>query len=363
VAEEMWRTGAFRLSLEELKVAAAMALNYLGISGQQTEGILERVPTHAALLSRDRGYSFLHERFFSFFLGYRVAEVLRKQDRYAIDQILSARELSPHLVEWVVWNWQQMGTDTITLISLLDSVRGGTSEGILSANIAYLLARVLQGYEQTKSVNINRYTFTGDALANGRYKNLHFNECNFWHIDLSNSHFDGCSFVNCVFGDMHINSNTKMERTNFQNCRFTSIDIEGEGSVFSPFEIEEVLRRAGGDFPKIQEVTKKEPEGPTLEKEVIRCIERYVKASEKTCDVAIEEMEDAFGPLASDIAKIGLNSEVFKHVTRRVSGPKKTFVRFCINRDKFLRAQIEKTGDIPIDTFWNEVKKRYRSKR
>ena len=48
IAEEMWRTGAFSLDAEELKIAAEIGLAESSIPPSILPQVLDRLPTHAA---------------------------------------------------------------------------------------------------------------------------------------------------------------------------------------------------------------------------------------------------------------------------------------------------------------------------
>jgi hypothetical protein len=79
VAEEMWRAGAFRLHLDELKLAAEVGIHQLGLPPSLVEDVKAHIPTHAVIRAADRSYAFHHDLFFYYFLGYEVAVHLRNR--------------------------------------------------------------------------------------------------------------------------------------------------------------------------------------------------------------------------------------------------------------------------------------------
>ena len=110
------------------------------------------------------------------------------------------------------------------------------------------------------------------------------------------------------------------------------------------------------ELPTSLLVQKLEPCGVHL------CVERFVRLSERTCDVAAEEMQEAYGEVVKVVVRVGVASGVLREVVKGVSGPKKTFYRFRVDRSKLLRGQVEMTGEETIDAFWSELGKRYPSK-
>jgi len=72
----------------------------------------------------------------------------------------------------------------------------------------------------------------------------------------------------------------------------------------------------------------------------------------------VEDMVEQYGELAGIVANVGIRTSVLKNVEKDTSGPKKTFVRFKVDRDKLLKGQANKIGDPVIDEFWQEMQKR-----
>jgi hypothetical protein len=360
VAEEMWRSGAFRFTTEELKVAAEIGLSELQIVPERVEEILNRIPTHAALISRDRGYTFLHDRFFSFFLGSRVATLLVRKDRTAIERLLPVRELGPQVVEWIGWFLADAKADVREVVALLNDVSTASTDSVLPSNAALLTASLLRRYPQQAIVR--KQTFVGDPFSGGAYSNIEFVECHFWHLDASGTKFKTCRFLTCTFGDMRIDAVTRFDGCIFDDSPITSIDVSGTWSLFSPTAIAARMRTLGAQFSTA--VAPQEDIRPDVEvsADVSKCVERFLRASERTCDVAVEDIEDEgqpHGPFAKVVAQVGLKTNVLKMVAKTVHGKKKTFVRFRIDRQSLLPGQNRMTGDHAIDLFWKELRREY----
>ncbi len=360
IAEEMWRAGTFRLTAEELRVAAELSLSVMSLARTQMDQILERVPTHAALISRERGYGFLHDRFLHYFVGHAVWRLLQRNDRAALQELLCKRELGPNVVEWAGWNCRKNGEGNIpALVNLLNEIAGSSTEAVLRENLAHICAKILsRGRWDPGVLESRKQVYQGDMLNAGRYENIAFVECEYWHIDISRATFKDCRFEKCRFGDVKINQETNLSGSQFVACEIASVET-AEGSVFAPAEIARLLISFGATIQQPNE-----PEGALVprrrtSRNVAQCVERFVKLSERTCDVAAEEMEQIYGDVARAVVRVGVTTGVLREVTKGVSGPKRTFYRFRINRSVLLRGQIAVTGDQAVDAFWAELSRRY----
>ncbi|HSE59336.1 MAG TPA: hypothetical protein VLA99_11590, partial [Nitrospiraceae bacterium] len=359
IAEEMWRSGAFRLGDEELKVAAELGLAELSLPRTSIDQILARVPTHAAFLSRDRGYSFLHDKFLHYFLGHRIAILLKMKDKHALINIFAPKELNPTAVEWIVWNWKKVSWGHEKLIEYINALHRDFSDATASANIAQICGKVIRNYTSTQSIELNKYSFLGDIFTGATIQNVHFYHCDFWHLDLTRTRLHICEFKNCRFGDILTDPETIMDGTVFSECEIARIETKDGSISFSPDDIDSTLEGLGAKIHQPPQAQEYKPPVPCIQKEVLRSIHKFVKASEHTCDVAIQDIEEQCGTTAPQVAKLGLRRRIFREVTRPTSGPKKTFVRFQVDRDKLLRGQAEVTGDSSIDEFWKDIQKQY----
>jgi hypothetical protein len=360
IAEEMWRSGAFWLGVDELRIAAEMALTDLSLPRNQLESVLHRVPTHAALQASERGFSFLHDRFLHFFLGVQVARLLHRGDWASARELFVARELSPNVVEWIDWNWHQLKGATETLLSALNETRDGIADTTVARNIAHVCGRILDGYHPAGLLELRKQTFEGDVLRGRKYRRIRFTECEFWHLDIAATELLECQFVGCQFGDIRIDEQTRMNRTAFDAAsHLVSVELLQGTTVFAPEQIAERLRKMGADVAPPREELTVSASGPRVALRVVACVERYVKASERTCDVAIEDLAEDYGDIATTVAKYGIETNVLREIVKGVRGPKKRFVRFRVDRERLLRGQLAPVGDEPTDAFWAALERKF----
>lgn len=358
VAEEMWRSGAFWLDATEVRIAAEIGLAELGMPRLQIESVAERAPTHAALLGRDGRYEFLHDRFLRFFLGQRLARHLLANETEPALRLLQARELDPDTIAWTAYFCKEGEFSAQEVVGLLNEVACRVSDIACTTNTGRLFAKLLEDHDTGQEVPVAGLSFVGNPFAHRSYKRIAFEGCNFWHIDLSGTEFVDCSFAQCHFGDIRINGETRLTNCTFAGHDIGSVEAEEGLALYMPDQIVSALEGLGANFVDIEERHEEEPE-KKIAPEALKCVYRYVRCSESTCDVAVEEVAEKFGDIADDVAKIGLRHGVFRSVDRNTSGRPKQFVRFMTDRELLLQGQAKKTGRTEIDSFWEEMRQEY----
>jgi hypothetical protein len=357
IAEEMWRSGAFKLSVEELRIAGQLTLEGMALPSATVEAVLDRLPTHGALVTRERGYtSFLHDRFFSYYLGIQIVKYINEASTDLLKAVLGSRELSPTIAEWCVWlsisEENQWHAAICTLLHITDTKLDSTTMD----NIARILSQLLNAYEVRN--HIRGITFFGDTMAKCIISNQEFKDCQFVSIDFSGTTMRNCVLDTCIFTDLHIDNSTSFEGTQFIDCRIPMLDFSDHGIFFDPSAIEAKLGERGASFRTHQLPPRVGPPVPRVSEGAWKCVSRMVRFSEKTCDIALEDFEEMFEE-TSPIARIGIQKGILREVKKHASGPKKRFVRFKVDRQLLLRGQIEFTRDKAIDDFWSELAKKY----
>jgi hypothetical protein len=363
IAEEMWRTGAFRLQEDELRIAAELGTLRLADASLEVEKIKALAPTHAVFKSQDGAFSFRHDKFFRFFLGFGCSGLLLREAREDLVPILEAREFDPEVIDWVIWNLQRAKADINKVLRFLTSVNtqakvSSGTVGALESNLSGLMAKLLPlGGEP---ISVVGFTATGNLLVGEAYKSVVFSEWSFWNCDWSKTKFVDCVFDRCRFGDVELDDKTTFAGVRFAHCQFTSGFEFGEEEVlFDPIRIEAKLVGMGAKVEHLMESSSTNPKPPAASKEAMRVVNRFIVKSLGTCDVAIEDINSSTRDLVDTIAKIGVEAGVMRMVTRQTSGPRKEFVRFTVDRDRLRKACASRSGDAAIDSFWTRIAEEY----
>lgn len=362
IAEEMWRSGAFRLSADELRIAAQIGMAEIGTPELIRDVVLERLGTHAALAYREPWFAFSHDLFLHYFLGIRVVDLMRRGDGDAFMAILRARELGEEILAWIGWRWSTERVDRASVVRFLtDRAQEGLGSPA-AENLGELCSLALHGYQTTTPVMLRGLPFTGESLRARSYSEVRFEACNFWDIDLSSTTFEHCTFEGCGFAGVQVDKGTKLTGSVLaEDCRLTNLEITDDHSLFAPDAIAAWIGSAGGRWNRLdRDEMAADRRTPGVREDVIHVVERYVKMSRRTWDVAISDVEEKEGEeLARAVARVGVDTAVLRPAERATSGPRKSFVRFQVDRDRLLRGQIESTGDSAIDRFWDRLRREF----
>lgn len=363
IAGEMWRSGAFALHADELRLAAELSLSNRSVPHHTMSEVLEKVPQHAALQSRDRGYGFIHESFLHYFLGHHIASLISTSEGEQLSAILSGRELTPSITEWIIWNWRGTRTGVVKAVNYLEGLRGLRPSSTLADNVAVLTSALAKDRLEADALILSRHTFSGDFFAGGSYVNVRFVECRFWITDLRGATFSNCVFQHCEFSNVQVGNGTRFDNSVARSTTFTQLEREHGPSCFSPDEIGAALTELGlGIAP--EEVARPQPK-PFLqvESDVVETVERLVKQSERSTDLSVDDLEERFGSVVGEVVKIGLRDGVLREVVKNASGPRKLFVRVKVDRNLLLQAYTRHTGVAAIDAFWASLARKYPARR
>lgn len=359
ISEEMWRTGTFRLSAEELRIASQIAISDLGLAPTITVGVEERIATHAALTARERGFSFIHDRFFYYYLGRRLASALRDQNWSLVMSLLIDRELPPEVCSWIEWILrEEVACRSAAVRGLVDLAADGSTKDATGANVGLLVPRLLR--KPSHDVEVRGLTFVGDGFRGNSYQGSRFHACSWWQSDLIGATFSDCEFIGCVFGDFAIDRATRFDGSTFGACEFKGVDVRDHRQVFDPAAIVEILRQRGArvvDDRRTSTATIRSVAG-----DIVVGLGKLVRKAERSCDVAVEEFEELL-PEAKAILKLGINTEVLRKSERTTSGSHKDFYRFRVDKQEFLRGEAGLTGDERVDKFWEELERRFPARR
>lgn len=360
IAEEMWGAGAFLLSIEELRTATAVALDEHAVARDVVDEAVKKIPTHAGLAVRGGRYSFLHDRFLAYFLGLRIAGALAGRD-VSLQSILAARDLTSECVQWTVWNCRQRSIPAADIVAALEALMAKQpGDQTIADNAGRLCGRLVSGRGDATLLKVSGFTFVGESLNSVDCSHVAFEACSFWHADLSGAKFKDCSFTRCRFGDIHMDGASSLSGSVIRDCEFNSLDVGGERTYFAPEEIAEILSRAGARLA----VAAPPPPPPVAQirtrDDVVECVGRFVRASQRTTIVSVDDMEEQCGSvIAKAVSRSGLESGVLREDVRSASGPRKTFVRFEVDRSLLLRGGTERTRNAAIDAFWDELRRRF----
>jgi hypothetical protein len=351
IAEEMWRGGAFVLDSQEIRISAELALAELALPAGVVRDILDRMPTHGVLIPKGRGLAFIHDRFLQYFVGTRIGELCLRGEGDALRALLEASSMGPDISEWAVW---QSSSNSAKAIDYLCSGVSLPWDTVGRLNCGSLLAGLIR--TNGTSPLLEQQLFSEQDFYGAAVTSVTFEKSSFWQVDFRGAAFTNCTFSRCEFGEVLLDLTTSFKGSVFSDCTFTGAET-GDGHAFGK-DLVDLFERIGGKVILPSDT----PAQPTrtIRPELLETVERAVRSSEKTCDVAIEDLEEDFGADAKVFHKLALEHQVVRFAKKDASGKPKTFFRFKVDRSQFLAGQAGPVGNEAIDGFWAAAEKRSR---
>lgn len=360
IAEQMWSTGVLAFSADELRLSAEIGLSELNASSEIVAYVKDRIPTHAVIASRGRQYSFFHDQFMNYFLGHRIAVLLSQNKAKAVGDLLRFKDFAPVMGEWVSYHLHESYANLTRAAQCLDSMRSAMAlDPTANMNHGQLLVPMLDvrlrpAEAASPLPNVSGSTLSGQTFLGRRLVGQTFSECKFWNCEMEGSYIENTQFVSCVFAGVSFDDKSTLVGVSFQQCEFERFRF-GEEPVFEPGGIERRLEKMGARIIRPQAPAAATPAPWRPSEEVSQCLEWIVDRSVDTCDVAEEVIVDKFGKLGKRVVRLGLETGVLKlNPTKNAGGPRKTFVRFEVDRERLMRTFA--ADGSAIGRFWKGVR-------
>jgi len=355
IAEDMFRTGAFFLRADEVRLAAQIALGELKTPSANITDAVERVPTHAFLQNTERGYRFAHDKFLHYFLGTRLGYLcVARTDEFI--KCLSDKEITPEITEWAVSHLACLEVAQIEVAKqIIEKTPVEPSDG-LRANLGILLPQILDGAKCEGVIVFRGIIFSGDTLSGTNLSGVVFSECSFVNIDLADTSLSACEFFRCKFDTVAISETTVLAGSHLEGCDVGALHLSNrEKTFYSPQEITERIVLLGATVGSTEELIQERVLADDIPADAIDVVERLVRASNKGWDVCIEEFSEKWGPLGAAAIDIALRYKILRTWNRDTGGPRRHFVRFQIDRNRLLQSLREPSVESQIEGFWRDL--------
>lgn len=354
VAEEMFRTGAFFLRLDEVRLAAQFALEESKKTTAVVADAIERFPTHAFIQSTDRGYRFSHDKFLHYFLGIRLATLCISSPQDFLTCI-KAKELAPEIIEWLIATLPNGAEERLNIATKLLSFVDKESEIELLSNIGTFVPQLLHGVDCRHQLEFTNAVFAGDGLRGLNLHGINFKDCTFTAIDVSDTVLSDCVFLGCKFDSIVISEKTALPGCVFSDSKINALNLhEKDRSFYSPREIAERITLLGAKFDAA-ELIKEHVLADDISTDVVEVVEKLIRASHKGWDICVEEFVEKWGSLGEKVIEEGLQAGILRAWNRDVGGPRRHFVRFQVDRNLLLTSLRDAKVDPTIEKFWRAV--------
>lgn len=357
IAEEMWRSNAFTLDPEELRLAAEMILSEMGVERDRAEAAVDRITTHAVLTADGRGSTFLHESFFKYCFGCRLGDLIAGTRNEDLLRLAEVRELDPDACRWCAWRLQQIGASVAGIGDILSQVAQSATSLEGKTNAGLLAGATLLEVDGAEHLRLSDCVFSGGVLQGIQGSHCTFEKCKFWRADLAGTTLSECQMDECEMSGIMINSATRFDGTTFNESTFSAFELSEGGGIYDPAEIGHLIEQRGGVVKTAAAPQAIKTQKVSVHEDALQCLDRMIRWSMRTCDIAKDELEEKHGDIASNVVRIGLESGILKSINRPAGGPKKEFVRFAVDRALLREGEVRRGTGKEIDLFWNAMAK------
>ncbi len=343
VAQMMWESQKDSVELSTLSFIAEYFGETHFMQPNQVKEIIARLPSHALIVRSTSfsqsalQYSFEHESFRMFFLGFAIARLITEYNEgnsyLDLRNILRLRILPIEVVHSIVeFLKQEFGDHIIATIKLLvnfcsfDEKTSFTQE-----NTSNIIIRLLNDVDFQNS-ELKNLQFPINALRSRRLKNIYFKNCYFARTSVTNSKFENCIFKDCVFENLCFSLESDEKRlqwinSSLQDSKVHSIMTETQVSLWNPEEISALLKEEG--YVKEEEFTPSTIAIVPVKDEKLECFEkilRYFMRSTHISDSVIRKKAgDRYLLFQDEILPVLLEKQIFIEIQNRSSDNQSRF--------------------------------------
>jgi hypothetical protein len=358
IADEMLRTNAYFMSEDEISIAVEVALNEFTLQSDVANNVIARFPTHAFLQKNQRGFHFAHDMYLYYYLARAVTHGLEAGAQEA-NRYLESRILLPEVLEWVSDDLANKRCDAKAILENIACAKSISRSRESAVNIGELAPALLTAL-QRQDTDLKRQTFCNlifseRTFAGKSIKGGIFIECEFLGSSFAGATFIDCEFRDCEFNNIKISDSSDFTTSNFSaENTYRGLEVEESSRlVYSPEEIVQRLKLAGATIGsgRAPILTLADEVNPDL----IYYVEQLVKHSQRNWDICVEEYVEKVGESGDLVIRTALEHGILRNWPRETGGPRKTFVRFIVDRDNLMKCLAADVADPKLSAFWRKL--------
>jgi hypothetical protein len=251
VAHEMWTSGTESVREDVLEFAADLFCDAFSKSAATRRQVIERIKQHALIVRRDGAgnlFSFDHEEFYHFFLGYSVAQVVAGDNKADIRQTLRRAALPQLSMDVAALELAKDRARVPRIVSAFAEISQGESiASFVSENSGGLAIRLVSG-AGVGNLELRSMTFPADSLLGGATATK-FTHCYFQPTGLRSRGLVGARFEDCEFEHLDLGENEALAEANLIDCRVRAVTpVGGDDAIFAPELVTLILRNGGAEL-------------------------------------------------------------------------------------------------------------------
>lgn len=250
LSQEMWLASTNSLKVEMMEVVAEIFSDTKRKSPSVRFQISERLKQHAFIISDNSGrfFSFDHEEFKNFFLGYSIFQAIEKSHTTLLSDLTSMFRKGEFPLQAIESASAFLRSTTLVEKSIKTLLQVGMLDGGTSfshQNSTELLLLLINNLE-LENIILNDLLIPKDGLSSKSYKNLTFTGCSFSNTDLNKTSLENVVFDNCQFDRLELSSDSKINNVQMLSCRIVSIALPDRDVVtYDPEQIPSIVNNFG----------------------------------------------------------------------------------------------------------------------
>ncbi|PWJ35878.1 NACHT domain-containing protein [Fibrobacter succinogenes] len=347
IAEELFRSPMLRLSAEELKICAELALTASHTESKKIEAFSEKIKIHSVFSVVDNQYIFSHIQFSNYYLAIRILDRIKQCNFDDLETFYTDKEIPKEVVTWLKWLLKSEKIDVKLILNKLESKLKIGNLQFLKNNVSKLIVLILNNRNAENST-VNGLMLMGDDFDDIFLKNVLLKNSDIYQLNLLSSSFENVKVENSKVFSIQLDVRSKYLGIKIdQNTEINGITSSDGKDIYSPRAISKILSECGvlENERYDDEIEKDVPENV---KEVVA---RMISKSNKHFYFSSEEVEEETGNLVYDIVKKGIEHEIFKE--RETST--RTLISICVDKQMLIEGAEKTVSNEKINAFWSEL--------
>lgn len=247
IAQFMWDNRKDSLNTETMEFLARYYSDKAQLANEASVQVSKRLLSHALIIKNDGYYSFEHDSFRFFFLGYKIFNLMmdvstEKSTVAELKSVLCRGLLPIEAIHAILENFKEVDNKSSSTIitKMLLLYHSYSSLPYIQENISNIVIRLSSGLNFKNK--FSDMTFSTNALRGRLLSNITFNHCSFMTTSFEGLTLEKCCFENSTFEQIKFPEASSFMNNDsfFQNCKVRSLNYKNK-YYWDPKEIDNLL--------------------------------------------------------------------------------------------------------------------------
>jgi hypothetical protein len=282
IAEEMWLTNTNSLPESVFDLISEIYCDMQKFSIVVSREVKERLKQHA-LVTRNESvqghYSFDHDDYKDFFLGYSFAKKIEKKDVIDLRNLLRRASISNQTSDAVISYLKKDREKLPEYLKLLNDIQAGEGNtSFIKENHGALVIKLVNG-EKFDELIIENAIFPANSLNRISLKGIHFINSYFQATTLIQSHLNNCVFENCTFDRIEYDpGECAINNSELKDCQvLCAQNLKDDKDFYDPYNIKRELKLIGFIVVLSQEQEEEKSDTPVELDEELELTEKLLR--------------------------------------------------------------------------------------